>query len=72
MQVILDNMVRVAPAAQYGGSVMLDLERGAMNAIRNVFPAKELTACYFHLNKAVYGRVTDLGLKVSKKYDVDS
>ena len=65
MQVVLDNMLRVAPAAQYGGDVMTDLERGAINALKTVFPAKNVTTCHFHLNKALYGKVVDLGLKVS-------
>ena len=59
-------MVRVAPAARYGGAVMTDLERGAMNALRKVFPAKEVNTCHFHLSKAVYSKVADLGLKVSE------
>ena len=70
LEVMLDNMVRVAPTAQYGGHVMTDLELGAINAFKKIFPAKSISTCYFHLSKAVYGKVTDIGLKV--KYDTDA
>ncbi|KAF0286641.1 Ficolin-1 [Amphibalanus amphitrite] len=49
--------------AQYGGDVMTDLERGTMNALKKAFPAKNMTTCHFHLSKALYGKVVDLGLK---------
>lgn len=51
-------------------TIMIDFEKGAINAFKNAFPHTCIKGCFFHFNQSVYRKVQEFGLK--RRYDTDS
>lgn len=48
---------------------MLDFEKGAMNAVINIYPDTKIKGCFFHLSQSFWRRIQSLGFQ--KKYSED-
>ena len=42
--------------------IMMDFEKGARKAIKNIFPKSKLLGCYFHYTKALWNKAKKQGL----------
>ena len=49
--------------------ILLDFERGAMNAFSERFPNAIVSGCFFHLSQSVIRKVSELGLKTTYETD---
>jgi len=51
-------------------NIMMDFEKGAMNAVKFEFPNASINGCFFHLSQCVWRHVQETGLQ--KKYRENS
>jgi len=51
--------------------IATDFEKGAINALREVFPHVTVSGCHFHLSQSVLRKVNELGLKTTYEGDAE-
>ncbi|XP_043235792.1 uncharacterized protein LOC122388635 [Amphibalanus amphitrite] len=71
LSVVREAILERFPDTDFVGSILIDLEIAAKNAVRAVFPEKELKLCFFHMSQAVWRKVQELGLQAAYAADAD-
>ena len=69
---VLKKLIRCLPAPPAVEEVVADFESGVWGAVRSQLPQVLLRGCAFHWGQAVWKKIQELGLQVSRKNIVQS
>ena len=64
---VLKKLIRCLPAPPAVEEVVADFESGVWGAVRSRLPQVLLRGCAFHWGQAVWRKIQELGLQVSRK-----
>ncbi|CAF3794187.1 unnamed protein product [Rotaria magnacalcarata] len=67
-QRLINELRRLCPSWN-PKSVMVDFEKGAINAFQGTFTTLSISGCFFHLQKSIQRKLQDLGLKTNYEND---
>ena len=70
LRVVREKVAEEHPGCAFRGTVMMDAERAAMNAFKEVFPMKRTQICFFHHSQSVWRKTQSLGL--AGRYNEDA
>ncbi|CAF4495412.1 unnamed protein product, partial [Rotaria magnacalcarata] len=67
-QRLINELRRLCPSWN-PKSVMIDFEKGAINAFQGTFTTLSISGCFFHLQKSIQRKLQNLGLKTNYEND---